>query len=346
MSAFASRSDRNDSERRASATSEHIATRALAREDFLYPALAPNRAGRLALDAVHTMYWEECGNPSGVPVVFLHGGPGGGSSPDHRRYYDPAFYRILLYDQRGAGQSTPLGELANNTTPHLIADLERLRAHLGIERWLVFGGSWGSTLALAYAQAHAERVLALVLRGIFLCRPLEIRWFLYDMRFFFPEAWRAFGDFLPEAERGDLLAGYYRRLTDSDPAVHMPAAHAWSRYEASCSTLLPDPDLMSHFDEDAVALAIARIEAHYFMHNLFLAENSLLANIERIRHLRCAIVQGRYDAVCPILSAEDLHRAWPEAEYIIVPDAGHSAREPGIARELVAATDRFRSLLR
>jgi proline iminopeptidase len=320
-------------------------TRGWSREDFLYPALAPLRTGRLALDTRHTMYWEESGNAHGVPVVFLHGGPGGGSSPDHRRYFDPRFYRIVVYDQRGAGQSMPLGELTDNTTPHLVADLERLRTHLGITSWLVFGGSWGSTLALAYAEAHPERVLGLVLRGIFLCRSLEIRWFLYDMRFIYPEAWRAFAEFLPEAERGDLLGGYYRRLIDADPAVHLPAAHAWSRYEGSCSTLLPDPELVAHFDEDAVALAIARIEAHYFVHHIFLPDNALLTHVARIRHLPCTIVQGRYDAVCPIRSADDLHRAWPEAEYIVVPDAGHSAREPGVARQLVAATNRFRARL-
>jgi proline iminopeptidase len=321
------------------------ATRAFSRDDFLYPALAPNRTGRLALDALHIMYWEESGNPRGVPAVFLHGGPGGGSSPDHRRFFDPAFYRIVVYDQRGGGQSTPLGELTDNTTGHLVADLERLREHLRIDRWLVFGGSWGSTLALAYAQSHPGRVLALVLRGIFLCRPVEIHWFLYQMRFLFPEAWRSFAEFLPEEDRGDLLAAYYRLLTSPDPKVHLPAAHAWSRYEGSCSTLMPDPELVAHFDEDAVALAIARIEAHYFVHNIFLPENALLDNIDRIRHLPCAIVQGRYDAVCPILSADELHRVWPEAEYIVVADAGHSAREPGIARELVAATDRFRARL-
>jgi proline iminopeptidase len=320
-------------------------TRAWSREDFLYPALAPLRTGRLALDARHTMYWEESGNALGIPVVFLHGGPGGGSSPDHRRYFDPRFYRIVIYDQRGAGQSTPLGELTDNTTPHLVADLERLRMHLGVGSWLLFGGSWGSTLALAYAETHPERVLGLVLRGIFLCRPLEIRWFLYDMRFIYPEAWREFAEFLPEAERGDLLGGYYRRLISADPAVHLPAAHAWSRYEGSCSTLLPDPELIAHFDEDAVALAIARIEAHYFVHHIFLPDNALLADVARIRHLPCTIVQGRYDAVCPIRSADDLHCAWPEADYIVVPDAGHSAREPGVARHLVAATNRFRARL-
>jgi proline iminopeptidase len=327
-------------------SSDDGATRRLSRNDLLYPPLAPRRTSRLALDSLHVMYWEDCGNPRGVPVVFLHGGPGGGSSPDHRRYYDPKFYRIIVYDQRGAGQSAPLGSITDNTTHHLIDDLERLREHLEIERWLLFGGSWGSTLALAYAQAHPDRVLGLVLRGIFLCRPLEIRWFLYEMRYFYPDAWSAFAGFLPEAERDDLLSGYYRRLTDPDPALHMPAAHAWSRYESLCSTLLPDPELVAHFDEAPVALAIARIEAHYFKHGMFLPEDALLRNVATIRHLPCTIVQGRYDVVCPLRSAHDLHGAWPEAEYIVVPDAGHSAREPGIARELVAATDRFRRLLR
>lgn len=320
-------------------------TRLFSRDDYLYPPLAPNHSGRLVLDHLHTMYWEECGNPRGVPVVFLHGGPGGGVAADHRRYYDPEFYRIVLYDQRGAGQSTPLGELGDNTTQHLIADLERLRFHLAIERWLVFGGSWGSTLALAYAETHPNRVLGLVLRGIFLARSWEIRWFTHDMRFFFPEAWRAFADFLPEAERADILAAYYRRLVHPDPALHLPAAHAWSRYEGSCSTLLPDPELVAHFDEDSVALAIARIECHYFVHRLFLPEEALLQGIDRLRQMPCCIVQGRYDIVCPVRSADDLHRAWPEAEYVVVPDAGHSAREPGIARELVAATDRLRAKL-
>jgi proline iminopeptidase len=322
------------------------ATRTLSRDDFLYPPLATNRSGRIKLDRIHTMYWEECGNARGVPVVFLHGGPGGGSSPDHRRQFDPAFYRIILYDQRGSGQSTPLGELTDNTTQHLVADIEALRTHLGVARWLVFGGSWGSTLALAYAETHPERVLGLVLRGIFLGAPQEIDWFMHGIRFVFPEAWRSFSGFLAEPERDDLLVSYYKRLTHPDASVHMPAAHAWSRYESSCSTLLPDPELIAHFDEDAVALAIARIEAHYFVHKLFLPEGGLIAGVEKIRRIPGIIVQGRYDAVCPMLTADELHRAWPEAEYVVVPDAGHSAREPGIARELVAATDRFRVRLR
>ena len=309
----------------------------------LYPPLEPHASGMLALDRIHAMYWEESGNPDGAPVVFLHGGPGAGSAPNHRRFFDPAHYRIVVYDQRGAGRSTPLGELRENTTPHLIADIERLRAHLGIERWLVFGGSWGSTLALAYGETHPQRCLGFILRGIFLCRTSEIDWFLYGLRNLFPEAWRAFADPIPADERHDLLAAYYKRLSDPDPAVHMPAARAWGIYEGSCSTLLPSPDTVAHFASDVVALGLARMEAHYFTHNIFLPDNSLLADIGRLRSIPAAIVQGRYDAVCPIVSADDLHKAWPEAEYVVVPDAGHSAWEPGISAELVKAAEKFKN---
>jgi proline iminopeptidase len=236
-----------------------------------------------------------------------------------------------------------LGELRNNTTPLLVDDLERLRRHLGIERWVVFGGSWGSTLALAYAIAHSDRCRALVLRGIFLCRKSEIEWFLYGVRNLFPEAWRAFAGAVPTAERGDLLTAYYRRLTDADPAVHMPAARAWSIYEGSCSTLLASPETVAYFASDVVALGLARIEAHYFKHDIFLPENSLLGSVGKLRKISAVIVQGRYDAVCPIVTADDLHREWPEAEYVVVPDAGHSAWEPGICAELVRATERFKT---
>jgi proline iminopeptidase len=312
----------------------------------LYPEIEPHSTGFLRLDDIHEMYWEECGNPRGVPVVFLHGGPGAGSAPAHRRFFDPAHYRIIVYDQRGAGRSRPLGELRNNTTPLLVDDLERLRRHLGIERWLVFGGSWGSTLAIAYGIAHPERCTAFVLRGIFLCRKSEIEWFLYGLRNLFPEAWRAFASTIPAAEQDNLLAAYHRRLVDPDPAVHMPAARAWSVYEGSCSTLLASPETVAYFASDVVALGLARIEAHYFSHDIFMPENALLANIERVRGIPATIVQGRYDAVCPIVTADDLHRAWPEADYIIVPDAGHSAWEPGICAELVRATERFKTTKR
>ena len=308
----------------------------------LYPESEPYEAGMLALDGLHHMYWEASGNPDGKPVVFLHGGPGAGASPAHRRFFDPKHYRIIIFDQRGAGRSTPLGAITDNTTPHLITDMETLRKHLNIERWLVFGGSWGSTLAIAYAEAHPRYCAGLILRGIFLCRKSEIDWFLYDLRNLFPEAWHAFAGHIPEKERGDLLKAYYKRLTDPDPAMHMPAARAWGRYEGSCSTLMPSPETVAYFGGDVVALGLARIEAHYFTHDIFLPENSLLENVKCIRNIPGIIVQGRYDAVCPIISAYDLHQAWPEAEYIIVPDAGHAAWEPGICKQLVAACERFK----
>ena len=311
----------------------------------LYPEIEPYSAGMLELDGLHRMYWEQSGNSRGVPVVFLHGGPGAGAAPGHRRFFDPAYYRIVIFDQRGAGRSTPLGELRDNTTPHLVADIEKLRAHLGIERWLVFGGSWGSTLALAYSEAHPERCTGLILRGIFLCRKSEIDWFLYDLKNLFPEAWHAFAGTIPAKERGNLLAAYYQRLTNPDPQVHMAAARAWSIYEGSCSTLLPNPETVAYFAGDVVALGLARIEAHYFSHDIFLPENSLLNNIGRVRNIPGVIVQGRYDAVCPIVSADDVHRAWPEAQYFVVPDAGHSAWEPGICAELIKATERFKATL-
>jgi proline iminopeptidase len=311
----------------------------------LYPEIEPSASGMLPLDALHTMYWEVSGNPDGIPVVFLHGGPGSGATPKHRRFFDPGAYRIVVYDQRGAGRSTPLGELRENTTLHLIDDLERLRRHLGVERWVVFGGSWGSTLALAYAEAHPERCLGLVLRGIFLCRKSEIAWFLYGLRHIFPEAWERFVGFLPPAARGDVLHGFHRRLVDPDPAVHMPAARAWSVYEGSCSTLLPSRETVDHFAGDVVALGLARMEAHYFVHDNFLPENALLERAHRLRAIPGVIVQGRYDVVCPIASAHDLVAAWPEVEYHVVPDAGHSVWEPGTCAALVAACERFKRRL-
>ncbi len=279
-----------------------------------------------------------------MPVVFLHGGPGAGAIPVHRRFFDPEFYRIVIFDQRGAGRSTPLGELIDNTTPQLIADIERLRETLGIERWIVFGGSWGSTLAIAYAEHHGERCTALALRGIFLCRRSEIDWFLNGMRSVFPAEWAALAGHLPEAERGDILANYHRRLIDPDPAVHMPAARVWAGYEASCSTLLPDPALVASFQTDVMALGVARLAAHYFMNDIFLPPGSLLANADKLRDIPGFMVQGRYDMICPIVTAEDLHAAWPEAAYRIIDDAGHSAFEPGIRAALVEAMEGFKTL--
>jgi proline iminopeptidase len=305
----------------------------------LFPPIEPYRTGQLKLDPRHTMYWEEAGNPRGAPILFLHGGPGTGATPVHRRFFDPAHWRIVVFDQRGGGRSTPLGEIRDNSPAHLVADIERLRTELGIADWVIFGGSRGSTLALTYAEAHPERVRGLILRGIFLCRASEIDWFLYGMRTVFPEAWRDFAGFLPEEERCDLLAGYYRRLVDPDPRVHMPAARAWSVYEGACSTLLPNPDTVAAFGEDRLALGLARIEAHFFTAHLYPPERDLIRGVSPIRRLPGVIVQGRYDMVCPIRSAEDLARAWPEARFTVVRDAGHSAMEPGIREQLVVATE-------
>lgn len=312
----------------------------------LYPEIEPYQQGMLPVDARHTLYWEQSGNPNGLPVLFLHGGPGAGSAPNHRRFFDPAHYRIIIYDQRGAGRSTPLGDIRDNTTPHLIEDIETLRQYLSIEQWLVFGGSWGSTLALAYGEAHPSRCLGFILRGIFLCRKSEIDWFLYGLRHFFPEAWQEFVALLSPHERKDILAAYYQRLMDPDPAIHMPAARAWGRYEGRCSTLLPSPETVNYFTSDTVALGLARMEAHYFSHDIFLPHNALLDNVKKLHGMPATIVQGRYDAVCPIVSADDLSHAWPQAEYVIIEDAGHSAWEPGIRSALVQATDKFKTMLK
>jgi len=311
------------------------------RRDLFLP-IEPYSTGQLRLDAVHTMYWEQSGNPDGAAALFLHGGPGAGATAVHRRFFDPAHWRIVIFDQRGGGRSTPLGETRDNSPDDLVADIERLRQELGIARWLVFGGSWGSTLALHYAETYPERCAGLVLRGIFLCRQSEIDWFLYGMQAVFPEAWRSLSGFLPESERGDILGAYHRRLIDPDPRVHMPAARAWSLYEGGCSTLLPNPETLAAFGEDRLALGLARIEAHFFTQHLFSGERDLLRRIDRIRHIPGTIVQGRYDMICPIRSADELARAWPEVEYVIVPDAGHSAMELGIREQLVQATDRMR----
>lgn len=310
----------------------------------LFSPLDPFQTGRLKVDDLHNLYWEQSGNPDGVPVLFLHGGPGAGASPTHRRFFDPTFYRIVILDQRGAGRSVPLGELRDNDIPHLVGDLEALRAHLGIDRWLVFGGSWGSTLSIAYTEAHPDRVIGLILRGIFLMRKSEIDWFLYGMKQIFPEAWAHFNAYIPAGERDDLLEAYWKRLTHPDPAIHLPAARVWSMYEGACSTLMPSPELVSASGEDTHALGLARIEAHYFRNNGLEPEDKLLRDIRKVRHIPAVIIQGRYDIVCPIRTADELHRAWPEADYIVVPDAGHSAMEPGVRTALVQATERFKTL--
>ncbi|HEX8472426.1 MAG TPA: prolyl aminopeptidase [Pyrinomonadaceae bacterium] len=310
----------------------------------LYPPIEPYDRGMLGVSSVHTIYYEQSGNPEGLPVVFLHGGPGGGTVADYRRFFDPAAYRIVLFDQRGSGQSTPHASIEENTTWHLVADIERIRVHLGIDKWVVFGGSWGSTLALAYAQTHPERARALVLRGIFLCRPKEIRWFYQEgASAIFPDVWEQYVSVIPEAERGDMLSAYHRRLTSDDEAVRLEAARAWSIWEGSTSKLYPDPNFIADFGEAEFALAFARIECHYFMNNAFFdTDNYLIENVGKIRHIPSVIVQGRYDVVCPMMSAWELQRAWPEAELRVVPDAGHSALEPGTTSALVEATDRFR----
>ena len=307
----------------------------------LFPEIEPYERGTLALDQRHTMYWEQSGNPEGAPVVFLHGGPGAGAAAAHRRFFDPRHYRIIVFDQRGCGRSKPHADIVDNSTDHLLDDMERLRRHLAVERWMLFGGSWGSTLALAYAIRRPERCTGLILRGIFLGTRREVDWFLHGMGTFFPEAWRAFREFLPERERDDLLAGYSRRLNHPDPLVHHPAAVAWSRYETVCSNLIPRPDAaaISISGGGVSALALARIEAHYFTHDVFVADGALLDRADRLAGIPGVIVQGRYDMVCPIATADALARAWRDAKFVVVPDAGHSAMEPGIRAALVGATE-------
>ena len=306
--------------------------------DPLFAPIEPYRSGHLAVDDLHTLYWEECGNPEGEPVLFLHGGPGGGLSPRHRRFFDPRHYRIVLFDQRGAGQSTPHGEVRANTTQLLVDDIERLRAMLDIERWLVFGGSWGSTLALAYGQAHPERCAGFILRGIFLCTQAEIDWFMVGMGQFFPEAHAAFAAEVGEDERGDLLRAYARRLFGDDDNARRRAARAWSIYEGRCAFLRPDPAAVADVGSDAVSMGIGRLEAHYFLNAGFLEEGELLRKMDQIAHLPAVIVQGRYDMVCPPVSAWQLHAAWPGSKLMMIDDAGHAATEPGTAAALVAAT--------
>ena len=309
-----------------------------------YPEIEPYNRGTLEVSGGHTLYFEESGNPQGKPVVFLHGGPGGGTEPKHRRFFDPAAYRIVLFDQRGCGKSTPHASLEENTTWDLVADIERLREKLGIEKWQVFGGSWGSTLALAYAETHPSRVTELVLRGIFLLRKQEIDWFYQrGASAIFPDAWEAYEAHIPEAERGDLLRAYHTRLTSPDEAVRREAARIWSVWEGRTSCLVPNVELIERTAGDDFSLAFARIECHYFVNGGWLdASRALLANVDKIRHVPTVIVQGRYDVVCPMESAWALHRAFPEADLRVVPDAGHAASEPGNVHELVSATDRFR----
>lgn len=308
----------------------------------LYPKIEPYKESQIRVSDLHTLWVEQCGNPEGVPVVFLHGGPGAACEPFHRRFFDPERCRIILFDQRGCGRSVPHAELQENTTQDLIEDIERIREHLGIESWLVFGGSWGSTLGLAYAQAHPERVTGLVLRGIFLCRRQDIQWFYQDgAGRIHPELWQQYVRVIPEDERGDMVSAYYRRLTSEDPDVRGEAARAWSLWEGSTSNLKPKESVIKHFSDEATALSLARIECHYFMHDSFLRENQLLEDAHRLRDIPGVIVHGRYDMVCPIEQAFALHEAWPEAEFVVCPTSGHSAAEPEIVDALVRAVQKL-----
>lgn len=307
----------------------------------LYPPIEPYRTHRLRVSDIHELHVEECGNPDGLPVVFLHGGPGAGVSPYHRQFFDPARYRIVLFDQRGAGKSTPHAELRDNTTWHLVDDIEAIREYVGVERWVVFGGSWGSTLALAYAQKHPERVLGLVLRGIFLGRAAELRWFNEldgGARWIFPERWERYLAHIPEAERDNMVEAYWRRLDSDDPAVRLAAAKAWSDWEGGSVSLVHDAYAPGTQDDPHVAVSVSRTEAHYFRHQVFLEPNQLLRDVDRIRHIPATIVQGRYDIICPATSAYELAKAWPEAAFHVVL-AGHSAADPAIVDVLIGATD-------
>lgn len=313
---------------------------------MLYPAIQPASTRRFAVSDLHTLYIEECGAPDGIPVVFLHGGPGGACEPGHRRFFNPEAYRIILFDQRGCGKSRPHASLEDNTTWDLVADLEKIREHLGIERWVVFGGSWGSTLSLAYAQTHPERVLGLILRGIFLAREQDVRWFFQgEAARIFPEAWAHFVEPIPDDERDHMVDAYYRRLTSENEIVRMGAAKAWSIWEGSSVTLLPDKNVVDHFSDPHTALSIARLECHYFKHQSFFRPNQLLEDMDRISHLPGFIVHGRYDVVCPIDQAFALKARWDRAQLRVIDDAGHAVTEPGISDALVECCDKMLDLL-
>ena len=309
----------------------------------LYPEIEPYKTNFLKVSEIHTIYYEECGNPKGKPVVFLHGGPGGGLNSDYRRYFHPEKWRIILFDQRGCGKSTPHAELRENTTWHLVADIESIRSHLAIDKWAVFGGSWGSTLALAYAQSYPKHVLNLILRGIFTLRKEELLWFYQKgASFIYPDAFDEYIKPIPKEERHDLINAFYKRLISADKKIQLEAAKAWCVWEGKTSYLLPNTSAVEHYGEDEVALAMARIECHYFVNGgFFEKDDQLLANVHKIRQIPTVIVQGRYDMPCPMETAWSLHKAWPEAKFVVVPNAGHSMSEPGILSELIKATDSF-----
>jgi len=310
----------------------------------LYPALDTKSEGLLRVDDMHEIYWEVSGNPNGVPILFVHGGPGAGTAPAHRRFFDPKHYQIILFDQRGAGRSKPYAEINNNTTQHLITDMEAIRCHLGVDKWILFGGSWGSTLSIAYGVAYPVRCLGFILRGVFLGRALELEWFMGGIQAVFPEAWQAFIDYIPKKEQIDILGAYHKRLISSDRSINGPAALAWNRFEQDCSTLKHNPrsgELLG----GSPALALARIEAHYFINDMFFNENELLEKIHAISFLPARIVQGRYDMVCPVLTAVTLANSWQNSHLTVVPEAGHSAMEPETQSALVEATEAFKLLV-
>jgi len=313
---------------------------------MLFPAIQPGDTWQFAVSDRHSLYVEECGNPEGIPVVFLHGGPGGSCEAGHRRFFDPERYRIILFDQRGSGKSKPHASLENNTTADLVEDLEKIREFLNIDRWVVFGGSWGSTLSLIYAQTHPERVLGLILRGIFLARDVDVEWFYQGgAARIFPEAWQHFLEPIPEDERDDLISAYYKRLTSDNEIVRMGAAKAWSIWEGSAATLMPDRQVVNHFSDPHIALSIARIECHYFINQSFLRPNQLLEDMDKIKHLPGFIIHGRYDMICPIEQALALHQGWDECRLRIIDNAGHAATESGISKALVDSTNRMLEIL-
>lgn len=310
----------------------------------LFPAITPYSSGYLTVSDGHQLYWEQSGNPDGVPVVLLHGGPGAGTSPIQRRFFDPDFYRIILFDQRGSGRSSPHGETSHNTLAHLVQDMEAIRTHLSVTRWHVFGGSWGSTLALVYAAQYADRCISLMLRGIFLLEQEEVDWWMNGIRSIFPEAWEQFAHFIPETERHNLLEAYYKRLMGDDEKTIMEAAIHWALYESACSSLIPNYQTITTDEQKANVRALARLECHYFRNHIIAAQDSLIGKIDAFRHIPAVIVHGRYDVICPLSTAYKLHQAWPEADYIVVPDGGHSALDPAIRSRLIEATENAKSL--
>ena len=312
----------------------------------LFPQIKPYEFGFLEVDSIHKVYWEKVGNNQGVPVLVLHGGPGAGGNTSMRQFFDPSFYNIIIFDQRGSGRSSPAACIQNNTTQDLIKDIEKLRIFLNIDKWIVFGGSWGSSLSLAYAQKHPNNIIIMVLRGIFLCRRKEIEWFLYGIKHIFPDYWNRFSSFLSIEERKDILQSYYKRLTSVEPKVFEEAAISWARYEANCSTFLPNASVSEEFLDKEIALNLARLEAHYFMNNCFLEEAQLLKNINIISNIQGFIIQGRYDAICPLESAYDLAKAWPKANLKIIEGAGHSSLELPIQNALIETTENIKKTLK